>query len=85
MIPVRVRADFVPNVIRDDIILSSDHWLYGDQCPACYEGLGLDGKPIALVAVGIAPQNRKESGWTNGAAVALHADCARPRKSDDAS
>ncbi|GAA4924414.1 hypothetical protein HD597_011284 [Nonomuraea thailandensis] len=78
MIPVRLPADFTPHIVRDDCTLAMDHPLYGHPCPACPVPLGHDGKPVALVAVGIDPCDRKDAGWVRGAAVAVHTACACP-------
>jgi hypothetical protein len=84
LIPVRVPAAFEPYVTRDDCTVTPDHPLYGQGCPVCGGQLGNtnldDGSPIpvALVAVGVAPDDRKPAGWTTGAAVAVHTACARP-------
>jgi hypothetical protein len=78
VIPVRLPADFTPHIVRDDCLLDPDHPLYGQPCPVCTDPLGVDQLPVALVAVGVAPDRRKPSGWTSGAAVAVHTACARP-------
>ncbi|MFC6081001.1 hypothetical protein [Sphaerisporangium aureirubrum] len=36
--------------------------------------------PVALVAVGVDPDDRKPAGWTTGGAVAVHTACARAPK-----
>ena len=74
MIPVRVPADLTVNTIGGIRTLNPDHPLYATCCPVCDEQL--DGLPITLVAVGIAPVDRKPAGWTTGGAVAVHAACA---------
>lgn len=86
MIPVRLPATFEPYIVRDDCLLDVDHPLYGKACPACDHQLGVDQLPVALVAIGIAPGDRegKSSGWTSGAAVAVHTACARPPADVDA-
>ncbi|TMR91275.1 hypothetical protein [Nonomuraea basaltis] len=75
MIPVRVPATFRPHIISDDCHPGPGHWLYGEPCPVCDLALAVDGQPVALVAVGIAPASQKERGWTNGGAVAVHTAC----------
>ncbi|WP_157251099.1 hypothetical protein [Nonomuraea typhae] len=82
MIPVRLPATFEPYIVRDDCTLSADHPLYGSPCPVCPTPLGTDGKPVALVAVGIDPDDRKPVGWMTGAAVAVHTACARRPRPD---
>lgn len=74
MIPVRVPAAAVPHVmpgVRPPV--QPGHPLAMDQCPVC-DG-PLTAAPLALVFVGIAPEDRKPSGFTTGAAVAAHAVC----------
>jgi hypothetical protein len=50
------------------------HWVYVADCPVCDEGIS--DEPYVLVFVGIDPEDRKDSGWTNGGAVVVHAACA---------
>jgi hypothetical protein len=77
MIPVRVPADAKPVLASDRVIdLQPTHPLALSQtpCPACDSPLA--GTKIVLVLAGIAPGDRKDSGWTAGGAVAVHAACA---------
>lgn len=73
MIPVRVPADAPIHTTGDPRELAETHPLYHQHCPVCDFYLGM--KPITLVLVGFHPEDRKSSGWTTGAAVAVHADC----------
>lgn len=83
VIPVRLPADFAPPVVRDDCLILDGHPLHGTPCPVCDGPLGrLTGEgipaPVALVAVGIRPENREDSGYVTGAAVAVHTACVQP-------
>ncbi len=83
MIPVRLPTAFEPHIVRDDLLLAPDHPFHGQECPVCFQPLGADMLPVALVAIGIAPASRqplgrRPSGWSSGAAVAVHTACARP-------
>lgn len=74
MIPVRVPAGSEPHVIAGLVrTVNAEHPLYYYLCPACDEPIG--DLPLTLVCVGIAPHKRKDSGWTRGGAVAVHAAC----------
>lgn len=73
MIPVRVPVDAPIHTVGGVRTLDSDHPLYIADCPVCDAVLGFE--PITLVLVGIPPEDRKESGWTTGAAVTVHAAC----------
>lgn len=75
MIPVRVPADLAPHVVRDDCTLGPDHPLWGKICPVCDRPMGPDHQRVALVAIGVAPEDQKAAGWTTGAAIAVHAPC----------
>lgn len=74
MIPVRVPADAPIHTVGGIRTLDPDHALALTRCPVC-DGW-LSNNPITLVLVGILPEDRKESGWTTGGAVAVHAACA---------
>ena len=76
MIPVRVRAGAVAPVVASasDFRLRPEHVLFSEPCPVCSIALGA--RRTVLVFVGIAPENRKDQGWVNGAAVCVHSDCA---------
>lgn len=74
MIPIRVPADAPIHTEGGIRTLNENHALYHLHCPVCDFYLGM--KPITLVLVGMHPDDRKESGWTTGAAVAVHAECA---------
>ena len=75
MIPVRVAAD-------TKVVLASPrrfaahrgHPLDGYPCPVCGGPLGE--QVTVLVFAGIAPEDRKDAGYTTGGAVAVHAGCA---------
>lgn len=82
MIPVRVPADLTIHTVGGVRSLDPDHPLYVADCPVCDRML--QDHPIILVAVGIAPEDRKDSGWTTGAAVAVHAACTRGKDGTDA-
>lgn len=73
IIPVRVPATAPIHTAGGSRELDPDLPLYHQHCPVCDFYLGM--KPITLVLVGIHPDDRKESGWTTGAAVAVHAEC----------
>lgn len=75
IIPVRVRVDAPLTTVGDARQLRPDHPLYRADCPVCDERLA--DEPMVLVYIGIPPYDRKESGWTTGSAVAVHAACAR--------
>lgn len=83
MIPVRLPATFEPHVVRDDCLIEDGHPLYGQDCPACGRPIGTDPELVALVAVGIAPEDRQPAGWTTGGAVAVHTACARATMGPD--
>lgn len=74
MIPVRVPADAHTHTVGGVRTLDDGHPLCLVHCPVCDNLLGPE--PITLVYVGMLPVDRKESGWTTGAAVAVHALCA---------
>jgi hypothetical protein len=77
MIPVRVQADLKVVLASDRRFEISDpHPLHDAPCPVC-DG-PLSHGPSVLVFVGIAPDDRKDAGWTTGAAVAVHEACAVP-------
>lgn len=73
MIPVRVPARPAIHTVGGTHTLTEDQPLYWEHCPVCDFYLGM--KSIALVYVGVLPEDRKSSGWTTGAAVAVHAEC----------
>lgn len=77
MIPIRIPADATIHTVGGTRELTADHPLFTQDCPVCDCVLGFE--PITLVLVGVLPEDRKESGWTTGAAVAVHALCARVR------
>lgn len=77
MIPIRVPADAPLHTVGGVRELASDHPLFTEDCPVCDAVLGFE--PVTLVYVGTLPEDRKESGWTTGAAVAVHAECAGVR------
>lgn len=77
MIPVRVPVDAAIHVASRGRLLSADHPLFDADCPVCDGCLGFGG-PVALVLVGIAPEDRKPVGWTTGAPVAVHEECVGP-------
>ena len=77
VIPVRVPAGAKPTLGSERVIdLNPTHpiALSETPCPACDGPLA--GTKVVLVFVGIAPEDRKESGWTTGGAVTVHATCA---------
>lgn len=75
MIPVRVPAGARPVLASERrMTMAPGHPLYAQPCPACDRPLG--GEAVVLVLAGIAPQDRKASGYATGAAVAVHAACA---------
>jgi hypothetical protein len=77
VIPVRVPADAKVAMANDRLfVIAPDHPMYHDRCPVCDWRFSESGQPAVLVFVGIAPEDRKETGWTNGAAVVVHAACA---------
>lgn len=77
MIPVRVPVDAPTYLVDGEHRLTPEHPLYAGLCPVCDTVLG--DALIKLVYVGMAPEHRKETGWTTGAAVAVHTDCTSPR------
>lgn len=82
MIPVRVPADARPVLASDRLFtIEPDHALYGQPCPACGLPLSVTAD-VVLVLAGIAPEDRKESGYTTGGAVAVHAACAGVEPAD---
>lgn len=74
MIPVPVPVDAPLHTVGGVRELAADHPLFDTDCPVCDFVLGFE--PITLVYVGMMPGDRKETGWTTGAAVAVHAACA---------
>lgn len=74
IIPVRVPFDAPLHTVGGVRTLQVDHPLYITDCPVCDAVLGSE--PITLVFVGMLPEDRKESGWMTGAAIAVHAACA---------
>lgn len=75
MIPVRVASDAQPVLASERLItMQVDHPMYFQPCPVCDRHLGA--QDVVLVLVGIAPEDRKPAGFTNGAAVPVHASCA---------
>lgn len=75
MIPVRIPADAkVPLASGRRFAAHRGHPLDPLPCPVCDGPLGE--KVTVLVIVGIAPEDRKPGGYTTGAAVAVHAECA---------
>lgn len=77
MIPVRVAVGMTPVLASDRLIdLAPTHPLALSEtpCPACDGPLA--GTKVVLVFVGIAPENRKEIGYTTGGSVTVHAECA---------
>lgn len=74
MIPIRVPANAPLHTVGGIRILDDQHPLYWEDCPVCDEPIG--SRPLTLVYVGVLPEDRKERGWTTGAAVAVHAACA---------
>lgn len=75
MIPVRVPADLKVTLTSDRRLdIQPDHPLADFPCPVC-DG-SLTGQPSVLVFVGYHPDDRKDGGWTTGAAVAVHEACA---------
>ena len=80
VIPVRVPAGLAVHVAGDPFRLDPDHPL-NQLCPVCDEPLG--GELVGLVAVGVAPRDRRPSGRTTGSAVIVHAACTnQPEKSE---
>jgi hypothetical protein len=75
VIPVRVPASMMPVLASERRFnVQPDHPLYEVLCPVCD---GLLGETVTvLVFAGIAPEDRKDAGWTTGGAVAVHAFCA---------
>ena len=75
MIPVRVPAATMP-VLASERRFAADrgHPLDVRPCPVCDGPLGE--RVTVLVFAGIAPEDRKPSGYTTGGAVAVHAACA---------
>lgn len=76
IIPIRVPVNAPTYLIGGERRLSPEHPLYAHDCPVCSTPLG--DAPITLVYVGMRPDDRKERGWTTGAAVAIHIDCSAP-------
>ena len=88
MIPVRVPAGWTAKLASDRrFTIGPDHPMAEHACPVCDgplfatpradgEGLDMVPGPVVLVFVGIAPEDRKDGGWTTGAAVAVHEACA---------
>ena len=76
MIPVRVPADMKATRAVDRVFapVATGHWLEETPCPVCDEPVGV--LPSVLIFVGISPEDRKPAGWTTGAAVAVHQECA---------
>ena len=76
MIPVRVRSDMKPLLANERRFppMTPDHPLAAERCPVCDWPLGE--KVTVLVFCGIAPEDRKDGGWTTGGSVAVHAECA---------
>jgi hypothetical protein len=75
MIPVRVPADAKPVLASERRYAANrGHPLDPLPCPVCDGPLGE--QVVVLVLAGIAPEDRKERGWTTGGAVAVHAACA---------
>jgi len=74
VIPVRIPATAAIHTTGGTRELAADHPLFIEDCPVCDAVLGSE--PITLVLVGVLPEDRKEAGWTTGAAVAVHAACA---------
>lgn len=76
MIPVRIKSDTKPVIPTDRVItMNPDHPLAHTQCPVC--DVQLVARPVVLVFVGIAPEDRERAtGYATGAAVTVHADCA---------
>ena len=86
MIYIRVPADFRPQVhprlfpidgVGPD---GEPHPLTYHACAACSELMAVG--PVVLVPVGIAPESRKEAGWTNAACVAVHLVCSGYSEAD---
>jgi hypothetical protein len=73
LIPVRVPADLRPHIVSLKH-LAAEHPLGQSMCPVC-DG-PLHDRTVALVAVGIAPEDRKPAGWTTGGCVLVHTECA---------
>lgn len=74
MIPVRVPVDAPLTTMGGVRTLGVGHFANDDVCPVCDQPLA--NTPITLVFVGIAPEDRKESGWTTGGSVIVHGACA---------
>jgi hypothetical protein len=75
VIPVRVPATAKPVLASERRFAASrGHPLDNLPCPVCDGPLG--DQVTVLVLAGIAPEDRKERGWTHGGAVAVHAACA---------
>lgn len=75
IIPVRVPATARPVLASERrMSIRPDHPLYDSPCPVCDHPLGE--MVTVLVLAGIEPGDRKPTGWTTGAAVAVHALCA---------
>lgn len=75
MIPVRVPADLTVTLASERrFTFALEHPLCRERCPVCDYPLG--NAVSVLVFAGIEPGDRKEAGWTTGAAVAVHAVCA---------
>lgn len=77
MLFVRIQADFKPRLfdISEPDTAGQPHPLTEHYCPACDSPLAEDGR-IVLVPVGIAPQDRAASEWTNAGCVAVHLTCS---------
>jgi hypothetical protein len=76
IIPVRVPVGLEVYTVGGVRTVSVDHPLAGETCPVCDAYLA--GTQVTLVYVGIRPDDRKATGWTTGAAVAVHVDCTGP-------
>lgn len=82
MIPVRVPVNAPTYLVGGERHLTPEHPLYDSPCPVCDRPL--EDQPITLVYVGMEAEGRKDAGWTNGAAVAVHVACTGPGATTEA-
>lgn len=77
MIPIRVPALTPVFTVGGARNLEPSHPLCSyAPCPVCDDALFRS--PVILVLAGIDPDDVKDSGWTTGAAVAVHVACCGP-------
>lgn len=84
VIPVRVPTYAPTYIVANDIVLSEDHPLIGMPCPVCDADFAA-GDPLALVLIGVAPEDRgvaplgmPSGGYLTASSVAVHLTCTTP-------